>query len=117
MKEIRVYKFHWYCGRMGSLSSVFIAPTDVVEDALGKEVYFGEVLGKHSEIHGILEENDLKSKPITNEQIHLLLDVLDDLNTEQVDEVIQGLLNGTKRSYTINGRNPLNYLPDAEEED
>lgn len=29
-------------------------------DAIGKRVYFGEILGKHSEILGELEEKDLR---------------------------------------------------------
>ena len=55
-----LYKFHRDCGRMGDLSGVFIATVNEVFKALGKEVYFGSVLGKHSEIHGPLEEGDLE---------------------------------------------------------
>ena len=56
----KLYKFYWDCGRMGSLDGIFIADDKDVKKVIGKEVYFGEVLGKHSEIYGTLEEKDLK---------------------------------------------------------
>lgn len=43
---------------MGSLEGVFAAEEQKILDLMGKEIYFGEVLGKHSEIHGELEEED-----------------------------------------------------------
>ena len=55
-----VYKFYWDCGRMGKLDGVFIATDDTIKIAIGKEVYFGEVLGKHSEIYGILDKGDVQ---------------------------------------------------------
>jgi phenolic acid decarboxylase len=54
-----IYKFHWDCGRMGDLSGVFSAEKQDIEAAIGREVYFGEVLGKHSEIFGILDKEDV----------------------------------------------------------
>jgi len=55
-----LYKFYWDCGRMGDLEGVFLAdPVDVAE-AIGKTIYFGEVLGKHSDISGELEETDIE---------------------------------------------------------
>ena len=55
-----VYKFHWDCGRMGEVNSVFVADPKDVKKAIGKNVYFGEILGKHSEIYGTLDETDLE---------------------------------------------------------
>lgn len=45
-----IYKMDCDCGRMGSLQGVFIAEKEHVTVLLKKkiEVYFGEVLGKHS---------------------------------------------------------------------
>lgn len=56
-----VYKLHYDCGRMGELTGLFIAEKEDVEKLIesGEEVYFGEVLGKHSEICGPIEECDL----------------------------------------------------------
>lgn len=44
---------------MGEVRSTFIADEDYLKSCIGKEVYFGEILGKHSEIYGVLEEKDL----------------------------------------------------------
>lgn len=54
-----LYKFFWNCGRMGDLEGVFVAEEKDVENLIGKHIYFGEVLGKHSEICGELESNDI----------------------------------------------------------
>jgi hypothetical protein len=54
-----VYKFHWGCGRAGDLEGVFVADDKEVQEVIGEEVYFGEVLGKHSEIYGTLDEEDI----------------------------------------------------------
>jgi hypothetical protein len=54
-----IYKFYWNCGRMGDLEGVFIADKEKVASAIGKNVYFGEVLGKHSEIYGNLDQEDV----------------------------------------------------------
>jgi hypothetical protein len=47
-----IYKMNIDCGRMGNLEGVFVADTDDIKKLIksGEEVYFGEVLGKHSEI-------------------------------------------------------------------
>ena len=47
---------------MGDVNSMFIAEKSRVDAAMGKDVYFGEILGKHSEVHGTLTENDLTIK-------------------------------------------------------
>lgn len=54
-----LYKFHWDCGRMGEVSGAFVAEAEAVAAALGAEIYLGEVLGKHSEIYGTLDPEDI----------------------------------------------------------
>lgn len=54
-----VYKFEWDCGRMGGLDGIFVADSEDVKNAIGRRVYFGEVLGKHSEIYGTIEEDEI----------------------------------------------------------
>jgi hypothetical protein len=54
-----LYKFHWDCGRQGDLRGIFTAEAEEAADLIGKEVYFGEVLGKHSEIYGVVEKDEL----------------------------------------------------------
>ena len=51
-----IYQFHWDCGRMGDIAGLFVASKQDVQDAIGKEIYFGEVLGKHSEVYGTLDK-------------------------------------------------------------
>lgn len=57
-----LYKMNLDCGRSGSLNGVFIADTEDVEYLLDNKIsiYFGEVLGKHSEIYGCLVYDEIK---------------------------------------------------------
>ena len=56
----KMYQFSEYCGRMGSLSGLFIADEAEVAAAIGKLVHFGEVLGKHSDISVTLDVSNFK---------------------------------------------------------
>ena len=49
-RELAVYKFFFDCGRMGNIEAIFVADKRVMKFMNGKYVYFGEVLGKHSEV-------------------------------------------------------------------
>lgn len=94
-----IYEFNWDCGRMGGLDGIFIAEKPDIEALIGEEIYFGEVLGKHSEILGILETTDLTMKTDDQEFITKF-------------EAIMG-------TGTISGFNPLDYYDadDANERD
>jgi hypothetical protein len=50
-----VYQWFWDCGRHGSLEGLFVATEGRIKEAEGKEAYFGEVLGKHSDVWVELE--------------------------------------------------------------
>ena len=91
----KIYKFRWDVGRMGHLDSIFTADDEDVKKAIGQQVYFGEVLGKHSEIYGPLEEKDIKV--LTDDQDFI----------KKAEEI------GLDHS----GYNPLHYLPEEEEEE
>jgi hypothetical protein len=54
-----LYKFFWDCGRNGELHGLFIASEKEVSELIGKQVYFGEVLGKHSDISGDIEPGEI----------------------------------------------------------
>jgi hypothetical protein len=56
---------------------------------MGQEVYFGEILGKHSEVYGILEEGDIEEVKVSETTI------------KEMEEVL---------GSSISGYNPLNYL-------
>lgn len=89
-----LYRFYWDCGRQGSLEGIFIEDSENVKNVIGKEVYFGEVLGKHSEVYGTLEAKDFTL--LTEDKI-------------AVDIVGQYGLGS--------GYNPFDYLSDEEPED
>jgi hypothetical protein len=56
-----IYKLHFDCGRQGELTGIFVADKAKMNGLIqsGAEVYFGEVLGKHSDIAGPIEESDI----------------------------------------------------------
>jgi hypothetical protein len=58
-EEKYLYKFYWDCRRMGNVEGVFAINPEELKKYIDKEVYFGEILGKHSEVYGTLEEDDL----------------------------------------------------------
>ena len=91
-----LYSFYWDCGRSGSLEGLFIASPEEVAASVGKEVYFGEVLGKHSEVYGTLEANEMKIVSDDQEKVSWLLDLLGE---------------------SVSGFNPLGYLQEQDEEE
>lgn len=88
-----VWRFVVDLGRMGRLDSVFTAEEDAVFDAIGKRVYFGEILGKHSDI-----DLDLRSE-----------DFVKLCEEPQMVEAFE------RFSFAC-GYNPLEFLAEAEEE-
>lgn len=56
-----VFKFNFDCGRQGNLEGLFISTKEEVRALIDSEieVYFGEVLGKHSEIYGKIGESEI----------------------------------------------------------
>lgn len=89
-----IYQFTWDCGRQGHVEGLFIAEKSEVEEVIGSSIYFGEILGKHSEIYGTLDEGDLIIK------------------TEDQDfickfEELMGITD------TISGYNPLHYIEEV----
>ena len=94
----KLYEFHWDCGRMGYLDGLFIAEESEIKAIIGKEIYFGEVLGKHSEIVDVLEEDELTVKSDDQDFITKFIEIMGD--------------------GTISGYNPLDYYnPEDEYED
>ena len=91
---MKLFRFYWDCARQGNVIGTFIAEQEEVDAAIGKMVYFGEVLGKHSEIYGELEEGDLAAL------------------TDDEDFIKQALEYG----IVPTGFNPLRYLPEVEDE-
>jgi hypothetical protein len=95
---LKLYKFNWDCGRNGALDGIFTAESDEIEKLIGKMIYFGEVLGKHSEVYGTLDAEDLT--------------VMSD------DPVFISKFIEIMGTGTVSGFNPLDYYdPEDEDED
>ena len=92
---LNLYEFYWDCGRQGELEGKFYTTQEEVDAAIGKQLYFGEVLGKHSEIYGVLEQGEITL--VTNNQE--FLQMAKDLNIDL--------------TY---GFNPLSYIEIDEDE-
>jgi len=92
-----LYQFFWDCGRSGDLDGLFIATKEQVESVMGSDVYFGEVLGKHSEIYGTLDAGDIT------------------LISDDQDKVLW--LRGLMKGNNISGFNPLDYIEESAEEE
>ncbi len=90
----KLYKFSWDIGRMGEVEGLFIADEEKVNEMIGSDVYFGEILGKHSEIFGTLDKEDLEIKSDDKSFVSKLKSLL-----------------GT----SISGYNPLSYIDDEDE--
>jgi hypothetical protein len=83
----KLWKFTLHCGRMGTLSGIFTATQEEVDEKLmNKRIYFGEVLGKHSEI----------VETLTSEHLKVLTDDQDFIEKFQKFEC-------------ASGKNPLHY--------
>lgn len=67
----KLYKFEWD-EIYGLVAGLFIEDESVVNEAIGKEISFGEVLGKHSEVYGALKESDLEVLVSDEEEVEIL---------------------------------------------
>lgn len=92
----KIYKFFYDYGRMGEIDAIFTAESADVEKLYGKTVYFGEILGKHSEV----------SVQVSEENFTVLSEDADFVS--KFEEILgQG---------TVSGNNPLDYWEDREEQ-
>lgn len=99
---MKLYRFYWDCGRMGDLDGLFVVDDngDRVLELLLKsdyQVYFGEVLGKHSEVYGTLDADDVELISFDEERVSWLVDLF-------------GGMNSGAHWFTITGYNPLDTL-------
>lgn len=73
-------RLNFDCGRQGCLEGIFIADTEDVKYLKENKisVYFGEALGKHSEIYGYINEQEIEV--ITTEE--KVIDIVQKYNLE-----------------------------------
>ena len=86
----KLYRFGVDFGRMGDLEGLFLADESAVKALIGEVVYFGECLGKHSDIDLIIEEG-------------MIVEVTDDQDFIRKCLFYFGGIN------TISGYNPFDY--------
>lgn len=84
-------------GRMGDLQGLFICEKAALEKLYGKEVYFGEVLGKHSEVVVDVDAGCFEIKTEDQDFIAKFIEIMGD--------------------GTISGYNPFDYIDEDEESD
>ncbi|MCY8191458.1 hypothetical protein MOC62_07540 [Bacillus spizizenii] len=92
MNEKYLWKFGWGLN-YGDVEGLFVATEEEVFNLIGKEVYFGEINGKHSEVYGEIEEGEIEKVAIDPETVATVSAVLGD---------------------TWSGYNPLHYVEEAE---
>lgn len=90
----KLWKFYVDRGRMGEVESVFVATEEEIEAVIGKEVYFGEILGKHSEVCGTIEASEITQLNVSQEAIMEVTTIL---------------------GRTWSGHNPLEYYEEEDE--
>lgn len=69
-----IYRLKFDCGRQGQLEGIFIAEKEKVKVLLENKigVYWGEVLGKHSEVYGPLDDGELVMVSENEEAIKII---------------------------------------------
>lgn len=93
MEEKILVKWGWGF-RGGVVEGLFVTTQSELNKAFGQEVYFGEILGKHSEVEGVLEEHEFE------------IISTDKAFVEQFQSIV---------GYF--GYNPLDYISEEDEED
>lgn len=94
-ESLKLWKFStgWYRG--GKLSGLFLAKEEDVEGLIGKTIYFGEVLGKHSEVVVTFGDRGYLTELLVS------------------DSTIKELYDTC--GHTICGYNPFSYLEEDED--
>ncbi len=89
-----LYRFYWDFRRWGQVEGLFISTQEQVDKLLGKEIYFGEILGKHSDVSGTIKEGDITLVSSDQDKVNWLLELL---------------------GCTVSGYNPFEYYePEGE---
>jgi hypothetical protein len=73
-----LWKFYANCGRQGKLEGLFVATKEEIKNIIGSYAYFGEVLGKHSEICGNIEKHEIKKVNLDSKIVEEVSKILGD---------------------------------------
>jgi hypothetical protein len=85
----KLFQFSWDMG-YGCVEGLFVAEQEEVDAVIGKEVYFGAVLGRYSDVSGPVLEEEIKVVTEDQDFIEMLLSIFS--------------------SSRISGYNPLDYV-------
>lgn len=70
---MNLYRFLWENYKDGNIECLFLAEQAEVDALIGKQVAFGDVLGRNSDVGGVIEENDFTLIPLSENTLQELL--------------------------------------------
>lgn len=85
-------------GRMGDVEGLFVCTEDEYKALIGDTAYFGEVLGKHSQVTVTLNASNLTVLSRDQEKIAWL------------EGLVIGKTEPAVETTTVSGLNPLHYI-------
>lgn len=92
-----IVEFGVDCGRQGSLEGIFVCEKEALEKLYGKTVYFGEVLGKHSEVEIDIDAECFEIRTEDQDFIAKFIEIMGD--------------------GTISGYSPFDYIDEVESDE
>jgi hypothetical protein len=99
MSNLKLYEWSWDQGRGYDAEGLFVASEEELKPMLGRDIYFGEICGKHSEVTLSFDMEDFTIK--SDDQGFI----------EQLIAIVGG------GSRSISGYNPLEYFEDQRDDE
>lgn len=96
MTQLNLYKMFVDYGRSGEIEGLFAASEEDITGSYGRDVYLGEVLGKHSDVCFELEESMITKLDVSPDIVQTIVAAVGDV--------------------TLSGYNPLEYIDDGDDE-
>jgi hypothetical protein len=90
MEQRLLWKFFWINRYMGVVEGLFVATESEIKEAMGKEIFFGEILAQHGNVSLVLSDDEI---------------IRVDVDAETVEKVTEALEDDTWSGY-----NPLRYI-------
>lgn len=81
----KLYRFTQEFGRMGDLKGIFVAEESEINAIIGEAIYYGEVLGKNSEIFSILQKEYLEILSEDQEFIKKFIEIIENFGFNPLD--------------------------------
>jgi len=100
-----LYKFSWDCGRAGEVDGLLTATPEQIAGIVGKGVYFGEILGKHSEVYGLAQAEEFTL--VTDDQTFIA----------KMEELFAPPFEDGDGPKCLFGYSPFDYLEEIEDDE